>query len=133
MARIINLRKDVEHIAWSEEPGAKSYEIDFSDGGLKLMKDKLETLKGELANMAEDPDALALAIEEFVCTVAGRECYIDASAYVDTKGTGASEHTIAMMPLVSSLAEIVVERLTMTKSDAIGKYLKDQHAGADLI
>lgn len=133
MARIINLKRDVEHIAWSDEPGSKSYEIDFSDGGLKLMKDKLETLRRELNGIGEDPDAAALAIEEFICAVAGRDCYIDASAYVDTKGTGAAEHTVAMIPLVSSLAEIVVERISMTKSEAIGKYLKDTNAGADLI
>lgn len=133
MARIVNLQKDVEHISWSDEPGAKTYEIDFTDGGLTCMKEKLETLNDKLSTMTENPENAARAIEEFVCTVAGSECYADACAYVDTKGTGKHEHIMTLLPLVYALAEIVMERLTTAKSAAIGNYLKETHASTDLI
>lgn len=127
---LIDLKRDVETISWSDEPGAKEYTIDFSDGGLERMRKAMEQLKGSLPGMSKESDEAASAIKDFVVSVAGEDCYDDALAYVDATGAGAEGCTIAMLSLVTALADVVCDRLGIEKEKRARYYTgKDDGLG----
>ncbi|MCH4184013.1 MAG: hypothetical protein LKF61_00830 [Eggerthellaceae bacterium] len=120
----ISLAKNVETIRWSDEPGAKEYTIDFTDGGLHKMSDAMEAIQEPLRKMSESPENAAKAIEDFVTIVAGKECYEDALEYVDKSGAGAKDCNTSLVPLVTALADLVTKHLSAYKSEAMQKYLR---------
>ena len=129
----IRLTKNVETISWSDEPDAKVYRIDFTDGGLQRMYDALKELKESLKTLEDNPENASAAIESFIVCVAGQECYDDALAYVDEAGVGAEESSYAMLSLVTELGRLVGEHAAEAKGHKLDEYLRADDATADLV
>jgi len=120
----VNLARNIETISWSDEPGAKEYVIDFSDGGLQRMYEALQELKKHIEVTEHNPENMAEVVKDFIVTTAGQECYDDALAYVDAGGFGATESSVAMMSLVTALADVITENVGKAKSAHVKRYLR---------
>ena len=124
---VIDLKRTVETVRWSDEPGSKEYEIDFSDEGMARLREKVGVI-GELFGELDDSDeeGKAQLIEEFVVSVAGRECYEDALAYVDVRHEGAAKCNGMMLSLVVALADLVARHLDAGRAERLRRYIGGQ-------
>lgn len=130
----IDLQRTVEEIRWSDDPGSKTYRIDFSDDALVRYRDSLDEYRRELESIegdpaktgAEDRERLAGVIHGFIATVAGEECYEDALAYVDVDGGGAASCNYMMLGIVGALSDLIVEHLERAKVGHVRNYLGEE-------
>lgn len=130
----IDLQRTVEEIRWSDDPGSKTYRIDFSDDALVRYRDSLDEYRRELESIEDDPaktgaedrERLAGVIHGFIATVAGEECYEDALAYVDVNGSGAASCNYMMLGIVGALSDLIVEHLEHAKVGHVRDYLGEE-------
>lgn len=123
MATVINLRRDYEDVAFSDEPGAKTYRLRFDDASLKRQREAIEEYREKAEKLDEsDLDGIVDAMRELVTIIAGEECWDDAVAYCDSTGAGAQGCTVMLSGLVTGLADIVVRHLEPVVSDRLRHY-----------